>query len=206
MIDVPVYSMEGGSAGTRKVNEEVFGDCVRFRLLKEVIVASEAAHRSGTASTRERSEVVGTTAKPWRQKGTGRARAGSVKSPIWRGGGTVFGPRPRNYAQSISKRSRQTALRSVLLLKLKEGSVKVVKNLAVKEPKTKELYGFLARIDAASSTVIVVSEFNENLWLSGRNIHSVDVVTADQLDARMLASRKNLVIAEDAMKVLEGKV
>lgn len=203
MISVPVYGGQGDQIGAVEVDESRFGRAVRGRLLKDVLIASEAAHRSGTAATKERGDVVGRTGKPWRQKGTGNARAGSVKSPIWRGGGTIFGPHPRSFSQRIPKKARKEALKSALLLKFRGGQVKVLKELVVGEPKTKVLSGLLTRI-GAEDCLLVVSGYDKNLWLSARNLPGVDVVTVDQLDARGVASRSKMVLTDEAMAVIGG--
>jgi large subunit ribosomal protein L4 len=202
MKKVPVFNAKGDRVGAVEFAEDAFGTKVRARLLKDVVVASESRRRSGSASTKERGEIKGSTRKPWRQKGTGHSRSGSRKSPIWRGGGVIFGPRPRDYSREVPKGQRRGALRSALALKLREDRIKVVKGLAVSEPKTKELRTLLARLGADRSVVLVVSEFDRNLWLSARNLPTVDAVTADSLDARSLASRLNVVIAEDAVEAV----
>lgn len=202
MTAVPVYNTSGKRVGEMDTNEESFGPRVRSSLLKQVVIASEHNRRSGTAATKERGEITGSTRKPWRQKGTGNARAGSRKSPIWRGGGTIFGPRPRDYSARVSKKARRGALKSALLLRLREGQIKVVRGLKMDQPKTKELNRLLEQIGAARDCLLVVSEFDRNLWLSARNMPSVDIVTADGLNARSVASRTNIVVAEDAMEAI----
>ncbi len=205
MTSVPVYNTSGKRVGEVEANEETFGRSVRISLLKQVILASERNRRRGTASTKERGEITGSTRKPWRQKGTGNARVGSRKSPIWRSGGTIFGPRPRDYSARVSKKTRRGALKSALLLRLKEEQIKVIRGLEMKKPKTKELNRVLEQIGAGRDCLLVVSQFDKNLWLSARNIPSVDIVTADELDARAVASRRNIVVAEDAMEAIVKK-
>lgn len=205
MTTVPVYDTSGKRVGEVKADEKTFGRNVRASLLKQVVVASERNRRRGTAATKERGEITGSTRKPWRQKGTGNARAGSRKSPIWRGGGTIFGPRPRDYSARMSNKTRRSALKSALLLRLKEGQIKVVRDLKMKEPRTKELNRLLEQIGSARDCLLVVSEFDTNLWLSARNMPSVDIVTAGGLDARSVASRTNIVVAEDAMDAIGKK-
>jgi large subunit ribosomal protein L4 len=202
MKEVPVFNAKGDRVGAVEFAEDAFGTKVRARLLKDVVVASESRRRSGNASTKERGEIKGSTRKPWRQKGTGHARSGSRKSPVWRGGGTIFGPRPRDYSREVPKGQRREAIRSALALKLREDRIKVVKGLAMSEPRTKELRALLARLGTDRSVVLVVSEFDRNLWLSARNLPTVDTVTADRLDARSLASRLNVVIAEEAVEAV----
>ncbi|GAG19538.1 unnamed protein product [marine sediment metagenome] len=202
MTSVPIYNVSGKRVGKIDANEESLGSRVNADLLKHAVVISERNHRRGTASTKERGEIKGTTRKPWRQKGTGNARAGSKKSPVWRGGGTIFGPRPRDYSVRVSKKTKRGALKSALLLRLKEGQIKAIRGLKLAEPKTKELHQMLKQMDAGKNCLLVVAEFDKKLWLSARNIPSVEVVTADGLDARRVAARTNIVVAEDAMTTI----
>jgi large subunit ribosomal protein L4 len=206
MSEIPVYNAKGDRVGAVDLADDAFGAKVRGQLLKDVIVASESRRRSGSASTKERGEIKGSTRKPWRQKGTGHARSGSRKSPIWRGGGVTFGPRPRDHSRDVPKAQRRAALKSALALKLREGRIAVVKDLSMSGPKTKELRRLLAKMGVERSTVVVTREFDENLWLSARNLPSVDAVTADRLDARSVASRQNMVITEDAVDIVKGDV
>ncbi len=204
MSDIPVYNAKGDRVGGLSLDEDAFGARVRGQLLKDVIVASESRHRRGTASTKERGEIKGSTRKPWRQKGTGHARAGSRKSPVWRGGGTIFGPHPRDHSREAPRAQRKAALKSALALKLREGRIVVVKELTMSEPKTGDLRRLLAKMGVERSAVVVTELFDKNLWLSARNLQSVDMVTADKLDARSVSSRLNIVITEDAMDIVKG--
>jgi large subunit ribosomal protein L4 len=204
MNEVPVFNAKGDRVGAVDFADDAFGGSVKGRLLKDVLVASESRRRSGNADTKERGEIKGSTRKPWRQKGTGHARSGSRKSPLWRGGGTIFGPHPRDYSRDVPRRQRRAALRSALALKLREGRIKVVTGLAMSEPKTGDLRRLLARMGAARSAVVVTSQFDRNLWLSARNLPSVDTVTADRLDARGVSSRQNVVITEDAVELVRN--
>ena len=200
-----VVDRNGKAVGEVKVAKKLAEAPVNTQLVHEVVVGYQRNARQGTASTKNRSRVKGSGTKPWRQKGTGNARVGSRKSPIWRSGGTIFGPKPRNYSTRMSKKTRRSALKSALLLRLKEGQVKVLRGLEMKEPKTNKLSRLLEQIGAERDCLLVVSQFDKNLWLSARNIPSVDIVTADGLDARAVASRRNVVVAEDAMEAIGKK-
>lgn len=204
MTTIPVYDKRGTETGTMEIDETSFGEHVKHRLLKDALVAYESGRHQGTACTKERGDVAGSTSKPWRQKGTGRARAGSRKSPIWRGGGVVFGPRPHDFRKRMLKKARRKALDSALLLKIRKNRMKVVEGIDVPEPKTKDLDMILGRMAVKGDALIVVSQFDRALWLSARNLPSVDVVTARGLNARIVAARRVLVVARDAVADLSS--
>ncbi|MFQ5900737.1 MAG: 50S ribosomal protein L4 [Thermodesulfobacteriota bacterium] len=198
-----VVDIEGSKVKDTELSEAVFQAPVKEHLFYEVVKMHLANKRAGTASTKTRGEVRGGGAKPWRQKGTGRARAGSRRSPVWKGGGVVFGPRPRDYSYSIPKRARKEALRSALSLKFKTGELKILSGLKLKEIKTKVLVEILNRLDAASC-LIVTKEKDPILELSARNIDVAKLVQVEGMRVYDILSHKKLVIEESAIEAIEG--
>jgi large subunit ribosomal protein L4 len=172
----------------------------------QVVVAQQANLRQGTADTKERAEVAGSTKKLWRQKGTGRARIGSGKSPHWRGGGTAFGPHPRDYSLNASKKIRRNALASLLADRLQEGRFFVLNELKLDSPKTKEIISLLRRLNIAKSCLIVTEAPDKNAHLSARNIPGVDQTYVDSLSALDVISHENLVLTKSALETLEKKL
>src|SRR5881394_3042675 len=148
----------------------------------DTIVAYQAAQRMGTACTKTMGEVNGTGKKPWRQKGTGRARAGSFASPLWRGGGVVFGPKPRDFGKKVSRKTKQLALRKALSERLKAGDVVVVDDLKLESPRTKDFVGVLSALDLSGSALIVAQGVDKNLTLASRNVPNVALTTSDSLN------------------------
>ncbi len=206
MAEVKCYDLNGEEVGLLSVDDAIFGDKVRYRLLKEVVVAYERGGRQGTACTKTRGEVAGSGRKPWIQKGTGRARAGDRRSPIWVGGGTVFGPRPRDYGVRVPAKKRFQALKSALKVKLQEGEIKIVKTLDIPEPKTKILRRLLENAGCTGGVLLVLSEKKENVWLAARNLPRVDVYTYDHLDARKVLLRKDVLIEESAFEKIKERM
>lgn len=205
MLQIEVLSQEKNKVGTVKLNESVFKAEIKKHLLHEVVVMQQANRRSGTASTKNRAKVRGGGAKPWRQKGTGRARAGTNRSPLWVGGGTVFGPAPRSYKYSIPKKIRQAALRSALSIKLKDKKLIVLDKLELKEVKTKEMVSILKSIANLEKSLIVVDEVSNNLRRSARNIPSVKVISHKGLNVYDLLFYDLLILTKDGLaKVEEG--
>ena len=192
-----VKSYNAGSVGQVEFDEAPFGGKVLFRTLKEAVVNYQANQRQGNASTRGRSEVAGTNKKPYRQKHTGRARAGDRKSPIWRGGGTVFGPKPRDYSYQMPTKMRRTALRSALAGKLVDGEVVIADLGAFSAPSAKSARRVLADLGAPRRAVVVLAEHDENVWKSFRNFPGVKVTVAVDLCAFDVIAG-GLIIAEQA--------
>ena len=181
------------------VAQDFFSYPVKDHLLYEAVVNYQANQRRGTASTKTRSEVRGGGRKPWRQKGTGRARAGSIRSPIWRKGGVTFGPRPREYGHKLPKKVKRNALRSALALKWEEKQILVLKTLEFKEPKTKEGANFLGKLKL-DSALIVDNHKNKNLFLSLRNLPKVKVVDSNQLTVYDVLNHEWLVFSQSAFE------
>ena len=165
-----------------------------------------AGGRAGTHKTKTRAMVSGTGKKPWKQKGTGRARVGEARNPLWRHGGTTFGPVPRDYSYSMPKKARAAALRAALSQCLKDGSLKVVDGFAVETPKTKELVALLSRLGVAGKAVLVDSQPSDALVLSGRNMPQVRVVDESHLTVYDILDCKTLVVSQDALGRLEERL
>ena len=204
MIEVPVLDQNGEETATVKVDEQKLGGKVRMKLLKEAVMMYEANRRQGTAKTRNRSEVQGSTRKIYRQKGTGHARMGSNRSPVRRGGGRAFGPRPRNYGWKMPRKQRQLATRSALLAKVKDGEVRAVEALQCDEIKTRHVAELVESIGLEGSCLLVTTDYNRNLVLSARNLPKVGVSVAIDLNAYDLLSHKWVVIEKKALEALAG--
>ena len=172
----------------------------------DAVVAFLAAQRSGSACTKTRGEVNGTGAKPYRQKGTGRARAGSYQSPIWRGGGIVFGPKPRSYAKQINRKVLNLALRRAFTERVDAGEVIVVDTFEVASPKTKEVVALLNGLQAGSDVLVLVNEMSPNLEMAARNLPGIEVMKASAVNTYFLLLFKKVVIVRDALDVLGERI
>jgi large subunit ribosomal protein L4 len=175
-------------------------------LVYEAVKQYRAGARRGTHMTKNRALVSGSGRKPWRQKGTGRARVGETRNPLWRHGGTVFGPQPRDYSWSMPKKARAAALRVALSERLREGAVKVVEAMAVEEPRTKLLKGLLASLGVVGKAVLVDHQPTEALVLSGRNLPGVRVVAETHLTAYDVLDCRHLVMTQEALDKLEERL
>ena len=174
--------------------------------VQQTVVAYRAAQRMGTACTKNVGEVSGTNKKPWRQKGTGRARAGSFQSPLWRGGGVVFGPKPRDFTKKISRAIRQLALRKALSERLKAGDVLVVDDLKLTSPKTREFLGVLAALQLQGTTLFVSHGVDKNLLLASRNVPGVELTTGDSLNTYQVLRSDKLVFTRGAFENIEQRL
>jgi large subunit ribosomal protein L4 len=203
MIKVPVFDNSGKALESVSLPEERFGGEVRRELLRDAIIMHEANHRRGTASTKTRGEVKGGGKKPWKQKHTGRARAGDIRSPIWKGGGVVFGPRPRDYSFSMHRKAKKVALQSAILSRLIDNEVVLVDKLELDSPSTKKLASLLKCLEIRESCLIVVQEFNETVWKSCRNIYNVKLRVAADLNAYDVVKYKKLLIVKDVLENLK---
>ena len=189
-----------------QLSPDVFAAKKSSHLVYEAVKQYRAGARRGTHATKNRALVSGTGKKPWRQKGTGRARVGEARNPLWRHGGTVFGPQPRDYSYTMPKKARAAALRAALSMRLAEGAVKVVEALGVEEPKTKLLAGVLAKLGVAGKAVVVDHEPADALVLSGRNLPGVKVVADSFLTAYDVMDCKHLVVTPAALDKLEERL
>jgi large subunit ribosomal protein L4 len=199
-LTVPVFSLLGVKVGTVTLPEEVFGVKVNEAILSQAVRVYQANQRTGTSSTKTRAEVKGGGRKPWRQKGTGRARQGSIRSPQWRGGGIVFGPKPRDYSLDLPKMLKRVALRSALTSK-KEDLV-VVNEWKLSAPKTKKIATTLKKLNLSGKTLFVLPEFDENVFRASRNIPTLRVRRATDLNALEVVSADKLVFDKEAIKKL----
>ena len=205
MPTVYVIDTSGKKIEEVKAPDEIFAVPLKEHLLYEVVINYRANQRQGTASTKTRGEVRGGGRKPWRQKGTGRARAGSNRSPIWKGGGTTFGPRPRDYSYSLPKKAKKSALKSALSMKLAEKQLLIVDALEIKEPKTKEASALIKGLKV-DSVLIVDRHDNKNLFLSVRNIPKTKVVDVSQVNVYDVLNYNWLVLTKRAFDSLTEKL
>ena len=189
-----------------QLSPDVFGAKANPHLVYEAVKQYRAGGRSGTHMTKNRALVSGSGKKPWRQKGTGRARAGETRNPLWRHGGTVFGPQPRDYSYSMPKKARAAALRAALSQRIGEGAVKVVEAFGVEEPKTRILKGLLATLGIVGKAVVVGHQPSDALVLSGRNLPGVKVVADSHLTAYDVVDCKHLVMSQEAIDKLEERL
>lgn len=203
MVDLPLYDRTGKSIGTVAVDEKLFGEKVRKRLLHQMVVIHEANQRQGTAKTKTRGEVEGSTRKPWPQKHTGMARAGTVRSPIWRHGGIVFGPRPRDFRLDSTRNMRRAALDSAILGKILDKEVSVIEAIDVKPPKlTKQMTSLLMAMGLKRRTLIGLGAPKREVWLSTRNLSEVSVVPVQEFNAYDILRHKNLLLTKEALDAL----
>jgi large subunit ribosomal protein L4 len=188
------------------LSTDVFAAKPNTHLVYEAVKMYRAGARRGTHATKNRALVSGSGKKPWRQKGTGRARAGETRNPLWRHGGTVFGPQPRDYSLSMPKKARAAALRAALTQRFREGAVKVVEGFAVEQPKTKELKGLLAQLGVVGKAVVVDHEPKDALVLSGRNLPGVKIVADSFLTAYDVMDCQHLLVTPEALGKLEERL
>ena len=203
MPKVNVYNQLGEVVGDIELNEAIFGIEVNEHVVYEVVKNHLANRRQGTQSAKTRAEVRGGGRKPWRQKGTGRARQGSIRAPQWKGGGVVFAPKPRSYRYSVPKKVRRLAMRSVLTSKVLEGELRVLDALTIDAFSTKKAKEILKNLNLETKTIIVLSEGNENIVKSFANLPKVETVVVDYMNVYDLLRFDNLVIVKDALSKIE---
>ncbi len=203
MPKVALYNINGEQVGEIELNDSVFGVPVHRSVMHDAVVAYLAGLRRGTHDTKTRAEVSGGGKKPWRQKGTGRARHGSIRSPIWRGGGIVFGPHPRDYSIRLPKKVRRLAIKSALSSKVEEGSIMVLDDLKMDQPKTKEMSRILNNLKIDKKALVVIAGNDENVVKSARNIPGVKPVSASWLNVYDILAHNTLVITKDAVTRVE---
>ena len=203
MPKVNVYNQLGEVVGDIELNEAIFGIEVNEHVVYEVVKNHLANRRQGTQSAKTRAEVRGGGRKPWRQKGTGRARQGSIRAPQWKGGGVVFAPKPRSYRYSVPKKVRRLAMRSVLTSKVLEGELKVLDALTIDAFSTKKAKEILKNLNLETKTIIVLSEGNEKIVKSFANLPKVETVVVDYMNVYDLMRFDNLIIVKDALSKIE---
>ncbi|MCG7410634.1 50S ribosomal protein L4 [Paenibacillus sp. ACRRX] len=203
MPKVALYNISGTQVGEIELADSVFGIEPNKHVLHDAVVMQLASLRQGTHKVKGRSEVRGGGRKPWKQKGTGRARQGSIRSPQWKGGGVVFGPTPRSYAYKLPKKVRRLAIKSALSSKVLENKIIVLDELNLNAPKTKEFQAILNNLKVERKALVVVPEYNDNVALSARNIPSVKLVAADGVNVYDVLRHQNLIITKDAVSKVE---
>lgn len=203
MAEVEVKDLNNKVVGKLKLSDDVFKYEASPALVWEAVTAYQAAQRKGTHATKGRSAVRGGGRKPWRQKGTGRARVGTLKSPLWAGGGTVHGPQPRSYAQAFPKKKRRGAMKLILTDKLKQDRLIVVDEIALESHRTKEFVKVLGNFEIPKKVLIVDSRENQNLYLSSRNVPAVKMVAANGVNVYDLVNHEVLMISKNALLELQ---
>ena len=205
-MKISIKDISGKKHGELDVKFPLIEDGRGTQAVHDVVTAHQAARRSGTACTKNVGEVAGTNKKPWRQKGTGRARAGSFQSPLWVGGGVVFGPRPRDFAKKVSKGTRQLALRKALSERLKAGDVVVVDELKLGSPKTKDFVSLMSTLELTGTTLVISTGPDKNLMLASRNIPDVAVTTSDALNTYDILRPDKLLFTRSAFEKVEQRL
>jgi len=205
-MKLTVKDIKGNQQGELEVQFPLIEDGKGTQAVHDVVVAYQAAQRMGTACTKTMGEVAGSGKKPWRQKGTGRARAGSFASPLWRGGGVVFGPKPRDFSKKVSRKTKQLALRKTLSERLRAGDVLLVDDLKLESPKTKEFAAVLSVLDLKGSTLIVAPGIDKNLTLASRNLPNVELATSDSLNSYQVLRSDKLLFTRGAFEKVEARL
>ncbi len=205
-MKLTIKDTKGNNQGELEVKFPLIEDGKGTQAVQDVVVAYQAAQRMGTACTKTMGEVTGTGKKPWRQKGTGRARAGSFQSPLWRGGGVVFGPKPRDFAKKVSRKTRQLALRKALSERLRAGDVLVVDDLKLSSATTKEFVGLLSALDLKGTALIVSQTADKNLALASRNVPNVALATGDSLNTYDVLRPDKLLFTRGAFEQIEARL
>lgn len=203
MPKVALYNQSGSQIGDIELAESVFGIEPNKQVLFDAVLMQRASLRQGTHKVKNRSEVSGGGRKPWRQKGTGRARQGSIRSPQWKGGGIVFGPTPRSYSFKLPKKVRRLAIKSALSSKVLDNDILVLDVLSLEGPKTKEMVNILNNLAVEKKALIVTADANENVMLSARNIPGVTVVSTEGLNVLDVLNHNKLIITKDAVAKVE---
>jgi large subunit ribosomal protein L4 len=203
MPKVAVFNVSGSQVGDIELSDSVFGIEPNVHVLHSAVLLQQAAERAGTHKTKGRSEVRGGGRKPWKQKGTGRARQGSIRAPQWVGGGTVFGPTPRSYSFKLPKKVRRLAIKSALSSKVVDNEIIVLDQLALNAPKTKEFAGILNNLKVARKALIVTANYEDNVALSARNIPGVKIVAADGINVRDVMLYDKLIITKEAVEKVQ---
>jgi large subunit ribosomal protein L4 len=204
-MKIAIKNIEGKKQGELEVKFPLIENGKGTQAVHDVVVAHRAAQRMGTACTKNVGEVSGSNKKPWKQKGTGRARAGSHQSPLWVGGGVVFGPRPRDFSKKVSKNTRTLALRKALSERLKAGDVVVVDDLKLASPKTKDFAGLMSTLELTGTTLIVAPA-DKNLTLASRNIENVALATSDSLNTYDILRPDKLLFTKSAFEKVEARL
>ena len=207
MSKVQIYNQQGKKLETLELDKKVFDGKVNNTLMQQAVVTFLANQRKGLASTKKRGEVRGGSSKPWAQKGTGRARVGSLRSPLWRSGGITFGPKPRDYSKKMPKRMRILALKSALNVKLKENQILIIDDLKLESPKTKEIARIINKLKLTGQRImLVVERMEKNLKLASGNLSKFNLDKAAQLHTYGALNCKKLLFTSGALKVVEKRI
>jgi large subunit ribosomal protein L4 len=205
-MKLTIKDTKGNNAGELEVKFPLVEDGKGTQAVHDVVVAYQAAQRMGTACTKTMGEVAGSGKKPWRQKGTGRARAGSFASPIWRGGGVVFGPKPRDFAKKVSHNTKQLALRKALSERLRAGDVVLVDDFKLESSKTKEFLKVLSALEVTGTALLVAKTGDSNLTLASRNVYNVTLATSDSLNTYDVLRPDKLIFTRGAFEQIEARL
>ena len=205
-MKISIKNLEGQDQGELDAKFELIENGRGTQAVHDAVTAYRAAQRSGTACTKTAGEVSGSNKKPWKQKGTGRARAGSNQSPLWVGGGVTFGPKPRDFGKKISKKTRALALRKALSERIKAGDVVIVDDLTLTSPKTKAFDNIIAALDLTGTTLVVSHGENKNLAMAARNIPTVELVSADTLNTYDVLLQDKLLFTKSAFETVEARL
>ena len=202
-MKIDVVNAENKKVGSVDLNDDVFGGRVKSDLIHESVVRQNAAARRGTHATKTRAMVSGSGKKPWRQKGTGRARVGEIRNPLWRKGGTVFGPQPRDYAYHLPRKMFRAALKSALAFKLKENQLSIIDAFTLDDHKTRPLAKALAGIGGSRKVLVIDNSENRNLHLASRNMDEVDLIANLQITPYHVLNAHHVVISKSAIQALQ---
>jgi large subunit ribosomal protein L4 len=207
-ITLPIYNTEGKEIDTVKLDATIFDGTVNTAAVYQAITAHRANQRGGLAATKTRGEVSGGGRKPWRQKGTGRARVGSIRSPLWRHGGVIFGPHPRDFSRALPKKLKALALKSALCAKIKENNFMVLDDLKIDKPKTKEAAKIFSslKLDPKKSILLLLDKIDDNLKLALRNLSFLNVNQAQNTNTYEILAHQKIIITKSALRELEQRL
>jgi large subunit ribosomal protein L4 len=205
-MKLTVKNSQGKEAGNLDLSFQPVESGKGNQAVHDTVVAYMAAQRSGTACTKTMGDVNGSGKKPWKQKGTGRARAGSFASPLWRGGGVVHGPKPRDFSKKVTRKTKQLALRKALTERLNAGDVTVLEDIKLDSPKTKGFVGILSSLNVSGTTLVVADNGNENLSRASRNVAGVELANPQSLNTYQLLRYKNVVFTRSAIEALDARL
>lgn len=208
MITLPIYNTEGKKVDTVKLDPEVFDGKINLAVIHQAVVAYQANQRKGLAQTKTRGEVSGGGRKPWRQKGTGRARVGSIRSPLWRHGGVIFGPHPRDYSYKLPQKIKSLALKSALCVKLNEDGIIVLDNLALEKAKTKEAVKIFSnlKVNQFKNVLLLLNKMDDNLKLALRNVDFLNTNLAKNTNVYEVMASHKIVITKDGLTGLVSRL
>ena len=207
MPELDIKDTENKKLGTVEASSGVFEAKVREGLVQRYVTMQLATRRGGNAATKQnKGDLHGSNAKPWRQKGTGRARSGNTRSPVWRGGMTVFGPSPRSYDFTLSKKSKKLAIKSVLSERFKNQNISVVDSITLEQPKTKDAEAILKKLNLPNKTLFILAEKNQNFQLAVRNLPFTNVLLVDGLNVFDLLKHEKIVCTKDALQKIEERL